>query len=316
MRVIEIKNIGPEFQLILSEKPVPTPQNGEVLIKVSYAGVNRPDLLQALGKYTLPADASDIPGLEVSGVIEGTDRLVCALTNGGGYAEYVCVPATQVLSLPETVSLEAAAALPEAFFTIWQNLILLGKFKEGCSVLIHGGTSGIGTTAIQIAKAMGASFIATTVRHQVGIDLCHHLGADQVINTALHDFSKKINQPVDIVLDMMGGDYFEKNLSILAPFGRHVSIAALRGPLPALPISVVMVKNLTLTGSVLRPQSKAQKADLARQVQNHLFPLVAKEAIKPVLDCFIPLSDAQTALKSLQKGGVQGKILLFNQGVR
>lgn len=320
MRAITIINPGPDFRLEAAERPIPSPHAGQVRIRVSHAGVNRPDLLHAQGKYAVPADASDLPGLEVSGTIDRTGNdvtewkggeAVCALTHGGGYADYVCVDARHVLPKPERLSFAETAALPETVLTVWQNMFRLGAFNAGASVLIHGGSSGIGTTAIQIAKARGASFIATTVRSDAAATLCAKLGADQVINTERQDYTNvTVHQPVDIVLDMMGGDYFEANLRALAPFGRHISIATLRGAAPALPIRLVMQKNLTLTGSTLRPQTVDVKADLVAAVRTQIWPLIEAGQITPILDQILPLTQAQNALKRLEEGGVLGKIVL------
>lgn len=323
MRVIEItKPGGPEvLQLAMREKPKLNPQ--EIVIKVAFAGVNRPDCLQRAGLYAPPKTASDLPGLEVAGEItavgEGVDPSLigqkrCALTAGGGYAEYVSVHVSNALPIPEGLSLLEAAALPENYFTVWSNLILRGQLKKNEHVLIHGGSSGIGTTAIQMAKAYGA-IVHTTVGSQAKIDACRALGADFIYNYKTQDFVAEAmkntqNQGIDVTLDMVGGDYIAKNHMIAALEGRIVQIAFLQGSSQALDFRHLMMKRLTHTGSTLRPQSLEAKAKIAQDLQKHIWPLLANKTIKPLIDKVFPLEEAAQAHRYMESSAHIGKIML------
>lgn len=316
MKAIEIPEYGDADVLSITERPVPKPANGEVLIKNHAAGINRPDILQRLGKYPPPPGVTAIPGLEVSGEIveshsqqwkEGDN--VCALLAGGGYAEYVVAPAGQCLPVPKGLSMIEAAALPETVFTVWNNLFKRGKLTTGEATLIHGGASGIGTTAIQMAKAMGAKVIVTA-----GSDdkctTCLNLGADQAINYKTQDFVVEIKNGIDVVLDMVGGDYLNRNLEILKMDGRHVSIAHLNGNMAEINIRHIMQKRLVITGSTLRPRPTEEKTELAAEILEHIWPHIEAGKIKPEIFKTFPFEDAGKAHKALEKGDHIGKIVL------
>lgn len=316
MKAIEIKNA----RLVPCERPIPKPKKGEILVRVMAAGVNRPDLLQREGKYPPPAGITDIPGLEIAGIVQTNGKRfkkgdkVCALLAGGGYAEYACVPEAQCLPVPKNFTFDMAAALPETFFTVWTNLVDSGKLKKGESVLIHGGASGIGVAAMQIAKALGAT-VYVTAGSDKKCAACKKLGATLAINYKKKDFAAEIlnatkGRGVDMVLDMVGGDYVARNVSCMAPFGRHVSIATLRGREAAINIFALMQKRLVLTGSTLRTRSIAEKAAIAKALEKNIWPLLAKKKIKPVIDKTFALKDAQKAHDHLEKGGHVGKIIL------
>jgi NADPH2:quinone reductase len=304
MQAIEITADG---VLALCQRPVPVIKNGEVLIRVMAAGVNRPDLLQRQGKYPPPPGVTDIPGLEVAGEIVGTGERVCALLPGGGYAEYAVAERSLCLPVPDTISMVEAAALPECVFTVWNNIFIRGQFKAGETVLIHGGASGIGTTAIQMCKAMGARVIVTAGSDEK-CAACVALGADQAINYKSADFSNLSD--IDIILDMVGGDYVPKNLKILREGGRHVSIASLNGSKAEIDIRTIMQKRLTLTGSTLRPRPVAEKAALAQGILEHIWPLVRSGKIRPVIHTVLPLDQAQAAHDLLESRNITGKIVL------
>lgn len=299
-------------------RPLPKPARGEVLIRVHAAGVNRPDLLQRQGHYPPPPGITDIPGLEVAGeIIKGPRQgeKVCALVAGGGYAEYVCVPAAHCLPIPRGMTMMAAAALPETFFTVWRNVFDIGRLQKGEWLLIHGGNSGIGTTAIQLARARGAKVIAT-VRGAAKAKACAALGAHHVIDTAKKDFVAEVlrlskNRGVDVVLDMLGGETVGKNIAVLAPLGRHVSIALLTGRMAAVDIRTLMQKQIILTGSTLRPQPVAVKAAIAKALKKDVWPLLATGKIAPVIAKTFPLAQAQAAHDLLESGKVTGKIVLI-----
>lgn len=316
MKAIEIPEFGAADVLTVTERPKPEPEEGEVLIRVHAAGINRPDIIQRLGKYPPPEGITDIPGLEVAGEIvkscssdwkEG-DR-VCALLAGGGYAEYAVAPAGQCLPVPVNLGMTEAAALPETVFTVWNNVFERGKLKTGETLLVHGGTSGIGTTAIQMAKVLGAKVFATA-----GSDgkcaACIKLGADLAVNYKTQDFTKEIKEPVNVVLDMVGGDYVGKNLSLLAEDGRHVSIAFLQGPKAEIDIRMIMQKRLMLTGSTLRPRPAQEKAYLAANIRKHIWPEIENGKIKPVIFRTFAFDHAAEAHKELEKGDHIGKIVL------
>ncbi len=310
-------------KLEVTELPVPKPAAGEVLVRVKAAGVNRPDLLQRKGLYPPPAGITETPGLEIAGDIVALGKGVmgwkkgdalCALVSGGGYAEYCVVPAPQCLPVPKGLDYTAAACLPETFFTVWTNLFDRGQLKKGERLLVHGGASGIGTTAIQVAKHFGAKVFVTA-----GTDekcrQCKKLGATLAINYRTRDFTADVmqatnNEGVDVILDMIGGDYVPKNLKILKPYGRHVSIAMQRGRTAEMDIFQVMSKRLTLTGSTLRPQSVAVKGEIAKALKKNVWPLLAKKKIRPVIDRVFTLDEAQAAHDFLESGAHVGKVAL------
>jgi len=328
MTVIEIREPGGPEVLTPVQRPVPEPAPGEILIAVAAAGINRPDLMQRQGNYPPPPGASDIPGLEVAGTVaalgEGIvgfaagDR-VCALLAGGGYAEYVAVPAMQCLPLPQGLTMVEAAALPETLFTCWTNLIDGGHLKAGETVLIHGGSSGIGTTAIQLAKALGATVFVTAGSPEK-CQACLKLGADLAIDYKADDFVTAVRQAlanqvgakrgVDVVLDMVGGDYVRRDIEILAQGGRHVSIAVQGGPEATIPIFKVMQKRLVLTGSTLRPRSPAEKGKIAEALHKTVWPMIAAGQLKPVVHATFPLARAAEAHRALEHGDHIGKIVL------
>lgn len=313
---------GPEV-LVLMERPVPLPGPGQVLIHVAAAGVNRPDVAQRLGRYAPPPGATDIPGLEVSGRIveigEGVDPAmsgmpVCALISGGGYAAYAIAPIAQCLPVPSSLSMEEAAALPETLFTVWTNVFERGWAREGERLLVHGGTSGIGTMAIRLGVLFGLDVIVTCGSDEKcarALDL----GAAHAINYRTQDFVEAVRyatggRGVDIVLDMVGGDYLPRNLDCLAPDGRHVSIAIQRGAKAELPIWKMMEKRLTVTGSLLRPRSAEFKALVAREIEANVWPLVIEGRLKPVMDEVFPLEQAAEAHRRMEAGEHVGKIVL------
>ncbi|MBE0615028.1 MAG: NAD(P)H-quinone oxidoreductase [Burkholderiales bacterium] len=306
-----------------AEGPTPQPQAGEVLIEVHYAGVNRPDVLQRSGRYPPPPGASAILGLEVAGRVCAVAAdvtqwkvgdLVCALTPGGGYAEYCAVPASHCLSIPKGLSLLEAAALPENFFTVWTNVFDRGRLKAGETFLVHGGSSGIGLTAIQLAKAFGAT-VYTTVGNKEKADFCRKIGADAVINYREQDYVAEIAQltgkkGVDLILDMVGGPYIEKNLKSLALEGRLVQIAFLQPSKAELDFLPIMIKRITFTGSTLRPRTVAQKAAIAQDLHKHVWPLLESRKVKPVIHATFPLKDAKLAHELMESSKHMGKIML------
>jgi NADPH2:quinone reductase len=310
---------GPEV-LQPVERPVPQPGPGEVLIRVAAAGVNRPDVMQRLGLYPPPPGAPSIPGLEVAGEIVAADdpeaigTHVCALVAGGGYAQYCVAPAGQCLPVPRPLSMVEAAALPETFFTVWTNLFQRGGAKGGDTVLVHGGTSGIGTTAILLGKVFGLTIIVTAGSS----DKCARaaaLGAAHAIDYRTEDFETRVKEitagrGVDVVLDMIGGDYLPRNLACLAEEGRHVSIAAQRGAKAEVPIWQVMAKRLTLTGSTLRARPAAFKAALAAELRREVWPHLEAGTIKPVIDSVFPLPRAADAHRRMDSSEHVGKIVL------
>jgi NADPH2:quinone reductase len=323
MRCVEIKSPGGPEQLVLGERPVPTPKDGEVLIAVKAAGVNRPDVVQRQGNYAPPPGASDIPGLEVAGTVvaQGPNvqtpaigEEVCALVAGGGYAEYVTAPAVTCLPMPKNFSAIEAAALPETFFTVWHNVFERGALKSGESFLVHGGSSGIGTTAIQLAKAFGA-YVATTAGSDEKCATCRTLGADLAINYRTADFFDEIKAKapgggVDVILDMVGGPYTARNLRCLKPDGRLVNIAFLGGSKTEVDMMPVMLKRLTLTGSTLRPRDVAFKGALAAALKAKVWPLLDRGSLKPVIDTILPLERAAEAHRRMESSQHVGKIML------
>ncbi len=323
MTAIEITEPGGPEKLVPTRRPVPQPTLGEVLIKVAAAGVNRPDCLQRQGSYPPPPGASDLPGLEVAGSIvalgEGVDTWrvgdeVCALLTGGGYAEYCTAPAQQCLPIPAGLTVQQAAALPETFFTVWSNVFDRARLQPGESLLVHGGASGIGTTAIQLAKTLGSRVFAT-VGGSEKIQPCLDLGAERVINYREEDFVQAIKaatngQGVNVILDMVGGDYAQRNLSALAVEGRLVFIAFLRGAKVELNLAPVMMKRLTITGSTLRARPVAHKTPITRALREIVWPLLASGAIRPLIDRVFPLTEAAAAHALMESNSHIGKILL------
>ena len=323
MRCIEIREPGGPEQLVPTERPVPVPAAGEVLIAVHAAGVNRPDVIQRVGDYPSPPGASDLPGLEVAGKVvavaedvasPAVGANVCALVPGGGYAEYVTAPAVTCLPIPNGLTISEAAALPETFFTVWHNVFERGGLKTGESFLVHGGASGIGTTAIQLAKAFGAHII-TTASSDEKCDACLKLGADVAINYNTTDFAKEIRtklpgKGVDVILDMVGGPYLARNICCLKADGRLVSIAFLQGSKADVDFMPVMLKRLTLTGSTLRPRDTAFKGAIASALKKHVWPLINKGTIRPVMDTILPLDRAADAHRLMENGRHVGKIVL------
>jgi putative PIG3 family NAD(P)H quinone oxidoreductase len=323
MRYIDIsENGGPEAMVIKEGEP-PDPGKSEVLIKVYATGVNRPDIMQRQGLYPPPPGASLILGLEVAGevVVTGNDvsgwsisDRVCALTNGGGYAEYVAVPAGQCLPVPEGLSMEEAAALPETFFTVWANVFERAKLKPGERFLVHGGSSGIGTTAIQMAKSLGAR-VFTTAGSTEKCAACQRLGADVAVNYHEQDYVEVLKeatdgQGVDVILDMVGGDYVARNLELAAMDGRIVSLSFIKGSRVEIDMMHVLLKRLVITGSTLRPRSAEDKASIAEKLQAQIWPLIENGEIKPLIAAHFLLADAVEAHKLMESSKHIGKIIL------
>jgi putative PIG3 family NAD(P)H quinone oxidoreductase len=323
MRAVEISTPGGPKVLVPVTRPLPQLKPQEVLIKVAYAGVNRPDCLQRAGAYPPPPGASDLPGLEVSGevvALGGSATLwaigakVCALTPGGGYAEYVAVPEVQILPVPRGLSIKEAAALPETFFTVWSNVFMRGKLKAGETFLIHGGASGIGTTAIMLGKAFGATVIVTA-GSDARCDACLKLGADYAINHKTQDFVEEIKtitkgHGADVILDMVGGDYVMRNHKCAAVDGRIVQIATLGGAVTQIDLRLIMMKRLVHTGSTLRPQSLEAKTAIARQLLEHVWPLIEAGTIAPLMDETFDLNQAWQAHTRMEADEVVGKMVL------
>lgn len=323
MRLVEISAFGGPRVLRETRGPLPVPQAGEVLVRVAYAGVNRPDVAQRQGVYPPPPGASPVPGLEIAGQVVATGPgcarwrvgdAVCALVAGGGYAEYATAPEAQCLPLPRGLSVCEAAALPETAFTVWSNVFERGALARGELLLVHGGTSGIGTLAIQLAKARGARVIATAGSEDK-CAACRELGADLAVNyretdfvTAVKEFSA--GRGADVILDMVGGDYTQRNLSALAVEGRLVFIAFLRGAKVELNLAPVMMKRLTVTGSTLRARPVEHKAPIARSLQHIVWPLLASGVVRPVIDRVFPLSEAAAAHALMESNRHIGKLLL------
>ncbi|MEQ9813643.1 MAG: NAD(P)H-quinone oxidoreductase [Azospirillaceae bacterium] len=323
MTAIDIPTPGGPEALVPVTLPLPEPKPGEVLIRVAAAGINRPDTFQRQGNYPPPPGASPIPGLEVAGEVVslGPDAAgvrvgdtVTALVAGGGYAEYCTAPAAQCLPVPRDLSMIEAAALPETFFTVWTNVFHRGDLKAGESLLVHGGSSGIGTTAIQLAKAAGASVFVTAGSAEK-CQACRDLGADLAINYREEDFVEAVKQAtggrgVDMVLDMVGGDYIQRNLKALAEEGRHVSIAFLRGGKVELELRPLMVRRLTMTGSTLRPRSVAFKGVIAEELRREVWPKIESGEIRPIIFKTFPLAEAAAAHALMESSDHIGKIVL------
>jgi len=323
MIAIEISRPGDPEVLVPVARPRPEPAAGEVLIKVAAAGVNRPDVFQRRGRYPPPPGASDIPGLEVAGTVEqlgagvrefAVGDAVCALVAGGGYAEYCAAPAPQCLPVPRGMAFVAAAAIPETFFTVWTNVFERGRLQANEALLVHGGSSGIGTTAIQLAHARGARVFATAGSPEK-CAACERLGAARAINYRDEDFVAVVREltggrGVDVVLDMVGGDYFARNVDALAVEGRLVEIATLQGVKAELNIQTIMQRRLTITGSTLRARPIADKAAIAHAVHTHVWPLLESGAVKPIVYATFALGDAAAAHRLMESSAHIGKLVL------
>jgi putative PIG3 family NAD(P)H quinone oxidoreductase len=324
MTVIEVPEPGDADAMRLGARPVPKPAAGEVLIKVAFAGVNRPDIVQRAGHYPPPPGATDLLGLEVSGTVAAlgdgvggwsVGDPVCALTPGGGYAEYCVTPAAHCLPIPAGFEMATAAALPETCFTVWHNVFQRGRLKAGETFLVHGGSSGIGTMAIQLAKQFGARVI-TTAGSNEKCKACELIGADLAINYREKDWVEAVKEfagkkGVDLILDMVGGDYVQKNLSVLAWDGRLVNIAFLKGAKVELNLGLFMIKRQTLTASTLRAQSDESKANIARELHDRVWPLIDTGKIKPLIYRIFPLSEVAEAHKLMESSAHIGKIMLL-----
>jgi NADPH2:quinone reductase len=316
MRAVEISKPGGPEVLRPVERPKPAPKDGEILIKVAAAGVNRPDVLQRSGNYAVPPDASDLPGLEVAGEVVSAGRTfkigdkVCALVHGGGYAEYCVAPEVQALPVPKGLSLIEAASLPETFFTVWGNVFDRGRLAPGETLLVQGGSSGIGVSAIQMAAATGHRVFATAGSDDK-VAACLRLGATKAFNYRTQDFEKELQkETVNVILDMVGGDYVPKELRCLAEDGRLVFIAFLRGMKTELDIMLVMRKRLTITGSTLRPRPVAYKGALAKSLREKIWPLIESGKIKPEIYKTFPLEQAADAHRLMESSEHIGKIVL------
>ena len=324
MTAIEITQPGGPDVLKPVSRPMPMPGAGEVLIEVKAAGVNRPDLQQRQGHYDPPPGVSDIPGLEVAGIVVAVGLgvhhtkigdEVCALVAGGGYATYCVAPEPQVLPVPKGFTMVEAAALPETFFTVWTNVFERARFQPGETILIHGGSSGIGTTAIQLTHALGAHQVFATAGSIEKCRACEQLGAARGINYKTMDFVKMVKEltggrGVDVILDMVGGDYFQKNLSALAMEGRLVNVAYLKGAKVEVNFAPVMMKRLTITGSTLRPRTAEQKGAIAAALRRVVWPLLEKGKVKSVIYKTFPLKDAGGAHALMETSAHIGKIVL------
>ena len=334
MRVIEISQPGGPEVLRLVERPIPVPGPHDVLIQVRAAGLNRPDLMQREGRYPPPPGASDIPGLEVAGTVAAVGSAVtdwsvgdpvCALVSGGGYAEFAAAPARQCLPVPFAIGgagvagspddpFVRAAALPETCFTVWTNVFERGALAAGETLLVHGGASGIGTTAIQLAVARGAVVFATAGSDEK-CRVCEQLGARRGINYRTEDFVEATQaetggRGVDMVLDMVGGDYLDRNLRALAVRGRLVQLSVQAGPIATIDLSRVMTRRLTITGSTLRPRSVEEKGAIADAVRQHVWPLIGSGRFAPLIDSVFPLAEAAEAHRRLESGAHVGKVVL------
>ncbi len=327
MRVVEIAEPGGPEVLRTTERAVPRPGAGEVLIEVTAAGVNRPDVMQRKGLYPPPPGASDIPGLEVGGTVvalgDGVTGVkesdsVCALVTGGGYAEYCLAPAALCLPVPRGMNSLQAGAIPETYFTVWTNVFDRGRLHEGESFLVHGGSSGIGTTAIQLARAFGARVFATAGSDEK-CRFCEELGAEAAINYREADFVEEIAartnaRGVDLILDMVGGDYLARNVRGLATEGRLVQIALQRGPKTEINLLPVMLNRLTITGSTLRPRSVEQKAQIAAALLEQVWPLLESDVVRPIIHANFAMTQADDAHRLMESSQHIGKIMLTRQG--
>ena len=324
MKAVIIQKFGDlKGSSLKTDIDIPRPGEHEVLIKVKAAGVNRPDILQRQGLYKVPSDASPIMGLEVAGEIveAGEDvtktkigQQVCALVPGGGYAQYVLTNEAHCLPVPRGLSMEEAAGLCECLFTVWINVVKLGQLKENERFLVHGGSSGIGMFAIQVAKQLGAT-VLTTVNNQEKSDFCYSLGADEVVQYSKQDFynifkSNNEGQGIDLILDMIGGDYFEKNIDLLNQEGRLVNIAFLKGNSVKLDLSKLMIKRINLTGSTLRPRTTEFKSKIADELRKTVWPLLDTHKIRVHIDSVFPLEKFKDAHIRMENGDHLGKIIL------
>ena len=323
MKAIEIINQGPKSTLQIGERPIPQPKAGEVLVKVHAAGINRPDVLQRIGRYPVPEGASDILGLEIAGEIAGGDLsgttlktgdLVCALVQGGGYAEYCTASAQLCMPVPQGLTAVEAASLPETYFTVWTNVFDIGQLKGDETFLVQAGASGVGVSAIQMAKAMGHRVFATALTDEE-CRACEALGAEHCVNTNTASFSEYIMEAtdgkgVDVILDMVGASVFDKEIDCLAQNGRLVLIAYIAGRRGTADLAQILHRQLTITGSTLRPKSNAFKAAIARNLEKHIWPLLENGKIKPVIYQTFPLEQAMDAHLLMQSNKHFGKIVL------
>jgi putative PIG3 family NAD(P)H quinone oxidoreductase len=320
MRAVEISEPGGPEVLVPVTRPVPAPRHGHILIKTAYVGVNRPDALQRAGAYKAPPGASDLPGLEASGTVAAVGPgvtewavgdAVCALLPGGGYAEYVETPAAHALPIPVGMDLKQAAVLPETCFTVWSNVVMRGGLQAGEVFLVHGGSSGIGTTAIQIAAALGARVFATAGSAEK-CAACERLGAERAINYRDEDFVEVLKAAgrADVILDMVGGSYIPRNIKALKDDGRLVQIAFLESPKVELNFAQIMLRRLTLTGSTLRPQSDLAKARIAEALRAQVWPMIEGGRLAPVIDSEFALEDAAEAHRRMESSAHIGKIVL------
>jgi len=323
MLAVSIREPGGPGVLQPIELPLPKPRKAEVLLRVRAAGVNRPDVLQRLGKYPLPEDADPLPGLEVAGEVVATGTgagrwkpgdKVMALTRGGGYAAYCCVHEDHCLAIPAPLSFVEAAAFPETYFTVWYNVFMRAGLTGGESMLVHGGSSGIGTTAIQLGKAFGVTVVVTAGTSEK-CRFCADLGADHAIDYGTGDWESAVMQltggkGVDVVLDMVAGSYMQKNMNLLNRDGRYVIIAFLKGPVAELDMRQVLAKRLTITGSTLRPQTIAEKTAIAAELEQHVVPLLAAGLVRPIICATFPLTEARLAHELMESSRHMGKIVL------
>jgi putative PIG3 family NAD(P)H quinone oxidoreductase len=323
MRAVTIDKPGDPEVLVMTTEPVPTPGDEDVLVKVATAGVNRPDILQRQGLYPVPADASQLLGLEIAGEVIAVGAAVdswsvgdniMALTHGGGYAEYCRVNQGHCLPVPSRLSLIEAAAIPETFFTVWYNVFMRCGLAAGETFLVHGGSSGIGTTAIQLAKAHGCT-VVTTAGSAEKCRFCEELGADKAINYRREDWQKVVGdftggKGVDVLLDMVAGPYMQKNLDSMALEGRYAIIAFLQGPKAELNMRVVLGRRLTITGSTLRPQTDEEKSVIATEVRDNVLPLLESGTVKPIIDSTFSLTDAAAAHELMESSKHKGKLVL------
>ena len=325
MKVIDIVNHGKNSQLVLAEKTIPSPREDDVLIEVKASGVNRPDILQRYGLHPPPKGSPDHPGLEVSGIINEVgskvkkfkkgDKVI-ALLGGGGYAEYCLANQELTLPMPENLSFKEAAAIPETYFTVWNNIFRIGKLKSNENILIHGGSSGIGTTAIQMSKQFGANVITTTSNNDK-LNKCYKIGADFVVNYGNQDFYEEIKKSeynaMDVILDIVGGEYTNKNYALSAMNARIIQIAYLKGNLCNIDLSHIMRKSLIHTGSVLRPKNLEYKAAIANDIKSEILPLIGGGKIKPIIYKSFILEDAAQAHDLMKSGKHFGKIILTKE---
>ncbi|HEY2941356.1 MAG TPA: NAD(P)H-quinone oxidoreductase [Vicinamibacteria bacterium] len=323
MNAVEITAPGPPEVLRLGRRPVPRPKAGEALIRVSAAGVNYPDVLQRQGRYPPPPGASDIPGLEVAGEVvavgEGTPRdcvgeRVCALVSGGGYAEYCAAPAPQCLPVPKGLDDVAAAAVPETFFTVWANVFDRGSLKSGETLLVHGGSGGVGTTAIQLGRTFGARVFATAGSAEK-CAACESLGAERAIDHRREDFVAVVRdltggRGVDVILDVLGGEELPRNIECLAVDGRLLQIAFLKGPKAEIDLTPILHRRLTLTGSTLRPRPVEEKGTIAWALKGSVWPMLEHGTVRPLVHKTFPLAQAADAHRLMESRGHVGKIVL------